>query len=285
MTQAHSLKVPIFFPGDIFHTPDGLSNSLMSLVLPKLLELFYKYPVDMYAISGNHDLEGLNSYTRRSSSYITTLSNTIKRFHVIDFDTEIIEDMALHGVPYINFNEDYADVIGGIKIVKDKFNILMNHCDYKGQKDTNGIIIGRGENITKGMFKKFDLVISGHVHKPGHLFGNVYSIGSPFQQRLSDMGGEFGYWTLKKSFKMKFHELQTPKFRFYEDKKEINNLTDYWVKKPKENVTDDTAKITMDDLGDKRKILKRYLRYIHNRSKSKARIINQLLTDVLNDTV
>lgn len=285
LKQAFALKVPVFFPGDMFHTPDGLANSLLSLTLPKIIELHLRYPVDMYAISGNHDFEGLNSYSKRSSSYINTLANTIKRFHVIDFDTVIVGDLAVHGVPYINFNQDYPDVVEGIKLVEGKFNILMNHADYKGQTDTNGIIIGRGENITKNMFDRFDMVWSGHVHKPGHLFGNVYSIGSPFQQRLSDMGGEFGYWTLKKNFKMQFHPLRRPEFRYYEDRKEVDNDYDYWVKKPKEEVTDSTARVTIDDLGNRYKVLDQYLKYIHNRSKQKRKILRDILTKVENDSV
>jgi len=280
LKRAFSLKVPIFFAGDMFHTPSELNNELLSLVLPRILDIFRKYPVEFYAISGNHDLAGGNTYSRRSSSYINTFANSIRTFHVVDFETTIIGDIALHGIPYISFNQDYPDVLDSIKVVEGKFNILMNHTDYQGQKDTNGIVIGRGENLSRDMFKKFDLTLSGHVHKAGHLFGSVYSIGAPFQQRLSDMGGDFGYWTLKKGFKLQFHSLDGPKFRFYEDPKEITNTTDYWIKKPKDEVIDKDPGLDSQNLGNKRKVLKRYLKATHVRSKSKAQVLTGLLNDI-----
>jgi len=280
LKQAMGLKVPIFFSGDIFHTPDGLSNELLNLVLPNLLELFRKYPVDFYAITGNHDAESFNTLSRRSNSYITLLANSIQRFHVIDFETVIVGDLAVHGVPYITMNQDYPEIIEGIKIVKGKFNILMNHADYRGQKDTNGVVIGRGENITNDMFDKFEMVWSGHVHKPGLLHNNTYSIGSPFQQRTSDMGGEFGYWTLKKKFRMQFHELRTPRFVYYEDRSEINNGIDYWIKKPKENLEQDPDLITLEDLKDRKQVIQQYMRFSHNRSRSEKLILTQLLAEI-----
>jgi len=194
-----------------------------------------------------------------------------------------VGDVALHGVPYINFNQDYGDVLDGIKLVEGKYNILMNHCDYQGQKDTNGIIIGRGENISRRMFDKFDLTLSGHVHKGGPLFGNVYSVGATAQQRLSDMDGDFGYWTLKKGFKMQFHSLRAPQFKYYEDPKEIDNDYDYWVKKPKDEVIAEEHSLDSKDLKSKRKVLKKYLKSIHSRSKSKAQVLTGLLNEIEDD--
>lgn len=283
LSTAFSLKVPVFFGGDMFHTPDGLNNELLSLVLPRVLDIFRKFPVDFYAISGNHDLAGINSYSRRSPSYINTFANSIRTFHVIDFETVIIGNIALHGVPYINYNQGYGQVLDNIQLVDGKFNILMNHTDYRGQKDTNGIVIGRGENISREMFSKFDLTLSGHVHKPGLLFGNVYSIGATMQQRFSDMGGDFGYWTLKKGFKMKFHSLGGPQFRYYEDPKEITNDFDYWVKKPKEVVIGEDYNLDSQGLKSKRKVIAKYLKSIHNRSKSKARVLYELINEIQDD--
>ena len=275
---AMKYDVPLLFGGDIFHTPSGLSNELLSLALPELLELYRVYPVPTYAISGNHDQEGINSMNRRSPSYINTLANSIKHFHVIDFETRDLGNIVVHGIPYINYNQGYEEVIEMIDIVPGKYNILMNHADYKGQKDVNGVVIGKGENINENNLAKFDLVLSGHVHKAGWVRNNILSIGAPMAQRLSDMGGEFGYWTLKNGFKLKFHNLALPNFRYYEDESEIDNDTDYWIKKPKEVVVDENEMvINPKDLGDKMALIKQYCKTMNIKSRTKRVLLQRLI--------
>jgi DNA repair exonuclease SbcCD nuclease subunit len=254
-------KVPIIFGGDMFMDPESLKNSLLSVSLPFIQDLFRKYNVDFFAISGNHDLESENSLSRRAPTYINTLANTIESFHNIDFDSADFGDWVLHGVPYLMFNRGIMDHINSITLDKSKFNILLLHTDFKGQVDTNGFAVGKGENISESGLRRFDLVLSGHIHKPGLVKNNIFSIGAPMQIRLSDMGGKFGYWVLDDKFKLTFREINdTPKFRLYEKESEVENDFDFWVKIPRED--DLTVMLSTDiDLSNREELIKQYLRW------------------------
>jgi len=279
--QAYTYKVPLFFGGDLFHSPVGVSNTLLSAVLPRLLELFNIYPINLYAISGNHDLEGINTLKHRSPSYVNTLANSIENFHNLDFTSFEAEDFVVHGIPYLTNNEGFGEAVNKIAIIDGKFNILMNHGDYYGQKDTNGIIIGKGENVNEKALEKFDLVLSGHVHKAEHLRKNIYSIGSPMQHRLSDLGGAFGYWTLKKRFKLAFKEITTtPKYKMYSSESEKDNDTDFWVKEPKADIEINSMLEDEVDFQDHLDIGKQYLKAMSVKSRAKKRLLMEILNQV-----
>jgi len=279
--QAYNKQVPLFFAGDLFHSPVGLSNELLSIVLPEFLELFNRYPIDLFAISGNHDVEGINTKARRSPSYIHTLANSIKRFHCLDFESVEFSDFAVHGIPYLTHNTGFAEAVQEISLVPKKFNILMVHADYLGQKDTNGIIIGKGENVDEAVLgRKFDLVLSGHVHKPGFLRNNLYSLGSPMQHRLSDMGGTFGYWSLKTRFKLQFKEITTtPQFKFYKSDSDKTNDYDFWVKEVQgDKEINDTLEEEVD-FQDYPDIGAQYLKSYGEKSRSKKALLKKILTE------
>jgi DNA repair exonuclease SbcCD nuclease subunit len=280
--QAHASKVPLFFNGDLFHSPIGLTNDLLSVVLPEIIQLFHRYPIDFFAISGNHDIEGINTKARRSPSYINTLANSIETFHNLDFETVEFDDFAVHGIPYLTHNTGFAEAVEEIKIVKGKFNILMNHGDYKDQKDTNGIIIGKGENVDEDLLEeKFDLVLSGHVHKQGHIRKNIYSLGSPMQHRLSDMGGTFGYWSLKNKFRLEFKELlDTPKFRFYTKDSDKDNDIDFWVKEVKGDAEVNEMLEDELDFQDQTEIGRQYLNHVGVTARSKRALLKEILTEI-----
>ncbi len=279
--QAFKYKVPLFFGGDLLHSPIGVSNSLLSVVLPHILELFNRYPIDFYGISGNHDIEGINTKDRRSASYINTLANSIPRFHNLDFESVEFEDFKVFGVPYLTHNIGFEEAIKNIEVDTTKFNILLNHGDYKGQKDTNGIIIGKGENVNEKDLEKFDLVMSGHIHKGGHLRNNLYSIGAPMQHRLSDKGGTFGYWSLKNRFLLDFKPItNTPEFRMFDSEGDKDNDFDFWVKTPKADSEINDMLEDEIDFQDPPTIGTQYLEAMGVKSRGKRLLLNEILTEI-----
>jgi len=271
--------VPVFFGGDFFHQPVSLDNDLLSVVLPELRRILNQYPANLYAITGNHDVSKINSIKRRSPSYINTLANTFKNFKVIDFDRVETLDYVVHGVPYIHFNEGLMDYINSIEL-SDKFNILLLHTDFRAQRDTNGIVIGKGEGISEKDLSRFDLVVSGHVHKAAHLRKNIYSIGAPMQQRVSDMGGSFGYWIITNDLGLKFRKLKGPEFRYYTNEEDITDDYNYWVK---ENISREESSQEVEDfldLSDRKRIIRNYLKAQGVVSKSKRSLLINLVSEI-----
>lgn len=278
---AHRYKAPIIFTGDLFHDPESLSNELYSMFQPWFNGLFRLYPgVTFYGLSGNHDMRNANTLRLRSPSYIHTLSNSINRFRCIDFDSVELDDKTMiHGVPYLTHNEGIMEAINKCNTSTPHTHILLLHTDFKGQKDTNGIEVGRGEGIDEEVFTRFKHVISGHIHKPGKVRKNIISVGSPCQMRSSDMGGDFGYWVLEDNFKMVFKPITyTPEFKYYDKESETDNFH-FWLKRPVDGVTIEKESRSFN-LTSKADIVDAYMQYEGIQSKSKSRYLKNLLSKV-----
>lgn len=236
---AYRNKCPVFFGGDLFNNPGEVTNKLLNYLSSNLTQIFEEYPdVQIYMISGNHDMAEKNTLTHRSPSYIQAFSNLFPNLHNLDFSSVVVEGTTFFGIPYLEDNGGLTDAIGHLTLTGD--DILLMHSGFKGQKDTSGVVVSEGFNINEDNFKSFKYVLSGHIHKPGKVRKNIYSIGAPLQLRISDMGGRFGYWVLSSGDELRFKELtKTPKFRTYELESEIDNDTDIWVKrlKPPEGIS------------------------------------------------
>jgi DNA repair exonuclease SbcCD nuclease subunit len=234
--DADKYQCPLFFAGDMFHTPKEIKNDLLESIVPYLQWLFKKYPsVVMYAISGNHDQASDNYRDKPSPSYIRSMSHIIRNIRVLDFTKYEDSEIEVFGIPYLSWNIGLQESVNEINPTPGMYSILMIHTDFKGQTDTNGVIVGKGHNFKEEIFTKFDLVVNGHIHKKGKIRENILSLGSPLQLRLSDKGGKFGYWQLNPKFRMRFSEIDfTPKYREYKSSSEIDNPNDIWVKIPTE---------------------------------------------------
>lgn len=280
LQRAFRSKSPVFFGGDLFHTPSSLDNDLLSEAWPKIMDLFRIYPVDVYAISGNHDMSNVNSFRKRSPSYINTLANCIPNFHNLDFESIEFDEFIVYGLPYIHYNDGYMKYLDTINPPKNKVSILLNHTDYRGQTDTNGLVVGKGENIEEEGLAKFTYVFSGHIHKMGKVRKNIYSLGATAQQRVSDANGVFGYWILANLKPQHIEIIDAPKFRFYKDPSEIDNNTDYWVKESAAPLeSEDMPDFTLD-LSNRQNLVGSYMRWAGVKSQAKRKLLLELINKV-----
>lgn len=281
---ADRYNVPLIFGGDLFNDNMELTNKLLNYINANFSFLFKEYDVKLYAISGNHDMSEKNTLTHRSPSYVKALSEVMPSIKVIDFQKAEFEDYDIHGIPYLEDNDGLTETIKDITLNPKKTNILLIHTGFKGQKDTSGVVVSDGYNIKEDLFKRFDLVLSGHIHKPGRVRNNLFSIGAPLQLRASDSGGKFGYWILNNDFTLRFKELKdTPKFRFYSDPSEKDNDNDIWVKRaPK----DSGAKvISVESVSiDPIKVARHYCKEHGVVSKKKVKVLTDLIWEA-NDSI
>lgn len=278
---AHKNSVPVFFGGDMFHSPTEISNKLFSYLVHEFSRIFDIYPVKIYAISGNHDMSEKNSLTHASPSFIKSLSEVFPNILHMDFQTSYMGDYYLHGIPYLNYNKGLIETAQDFSFNMDRPHILLCHTDFAGQVDTNGVVVGTGENIDESVLQDFDLVLSGHIHKKGHVGGNIYSIGAPLQLRLSDMGGRFGYYILEDDLSLKFKEItDTPKFRTYVNDSEKDNDFDFWVKVPIDKPITDSLEsrvTTTDPLT----IVDQYFKDMGVKSKIKKNLTLKFINEAL----
>jgi DNA repair exonuclease SbcCD nuclease subunit len=275
-------KVPLFFGGDLFNSPKEIANELLGYVIPYLKSIFEIYPaVRVFAISGNHDMSKPNTLSHRSPSYVKTLGEIFNNFVCLDFEEYTSNEFNLFGIPYLEHNSGLMEYANAIKLNPEKKNILLIHTAFKGQKDTNGVVVGDGENLVEKDFNRFDIVFSGHVHKHSLLQKNIISIGAPLQLRASDSDGRFGYWVLSDNLLPRFVEIRkTPKFRYYSDDSEKTNNTDFWIKVPKEE--EDIKIINLNAVSlDRIKVVRGYLQDSGVISKKRKRILTELIHNTI----
>jgi DNA repair exonuclease SbcCD nuclease subunit len=237
--KAFENGVPLLFGGDFFHNPNRVSNELLNVAFPVLLN---KIRSTIIGIDGNHDQDSTSSIDRQPSSYFKTLSNIKPEIYkCVNLSNYKVKDTIIHGVPYIHYNIGFMDYVNNIKLDKNYKNILLIHTDLPDAVDTNNSSFGQVQGIKKDFynsFSRFDLVLSGHIHKHQKLSSNTYMIGAPQEQRRTDMGCPMGYLEIYDDLSVQFKEIKfSPKFVNItdEDEKKDYKPNDYFtfVKKDK----------------------------------------------------
>ena len=228
--------VPVLFSGDMFHEDNHISNKLLNLITIKYNSARPRYPI--IGISGNHDMCEMNNYDNISPSLYTSLCRMFPNcFHNIDWGHFILnKETIVFGIPYLTYNSGLHEALdlirNGRNYKKYPKRILLIHTDLHGAKDTDNRQINSVENIDRNMskfFKGFDLVFSGHIHKPQRLTPKIIMVGAPMQQRKSDMFGEFGYWEVFDDMTYKFIPLDMPQFKLYDPAIDETDEYHYWI--------------------------------------------------------
>lgn len=289
--RAQKYKCGILFMGDLLHLEKAISNELLSYLLPHYKGLS-DYDVKWYGISGNHDQSGINLINNESPSYVKTICNTFKNFTCVDFKSLEYKNVKIHGIPYLTHDEGLLESINSIKRDKGYKHILMLHTTLPGTVDTNGRLIQTnsiGKDIMKKLYK-FDLVLTGHIHKPLVLKkGKILQIGATNQQRKTDKDCELGYWIVYDDLSYEFVKVKSPKFIEIPEGQSIPDKFHYYYKALKEriaeinSITPNSEKYS--DINNKSRIAKSYLKDRKIKDKNKKQALLEILKKVENDDI
>lgn len=278
-TVCVDLQVPALFCGDFLHKPEVLDQELGQLIMKYLNELHCR----VIAISGNHDLNEVNSFDKPKKSWLHFFGRVFHWLDVIDFKaTQLDEErkIMVYGVPYIDHNIDLCKYLKKIEFKKGYKNILLLHTDYPGAKDTDGRVIDSAENLNLNVLNRFDLVLCGHIHKPQRLGKKVYMIGAPVQQRRTDKNCEMGYWEVYSDLSMNFVPLKGfPKFIDVETEEEIKDDGNYYTVVPKSSRVEVSTKHKITKQLSKKKLAKRYLKEKGIKDKVKENLLIKVLKE------
>jgi DNA repair exonuclease SbcCD nuclease subunit len=174
----HKIKY-LIIAGDLYHTRKSLNQKVIDTslqIMHNLKNVFEK----IYIIAGNHDL-----YFNESME-ICSLSLFYGMDHV-----KVIKE------PYYLDNITLLPWLFNKEILKNKEqnDILIGHFEINGITLNASGTIAEGYNLNLSDFSDFNLVLSGHFHKPGK-YGNIVYLGSPFQHNFNDIGSINGFYEL-----------------------------------------------------------------------------------------
>lgn len=287
VSRAHKENVNILFCGDLLHNPNSVSNALLRRASLFFNGLFRKYPkVKILSISGNHDLDSVNTEIGMANSYIDSFAYMYPNIISIDGDmAELGFKVGVFGIPYLNFNKGMDVYLkNGLKKLETfEKKVLLIHTDLPNAADTDGRVVGSDENIPMNMgkfFKGWDLVLSGHIHKHQKLWKDrVIMVGASNHQRITDKGCSMGYLELYDDMSFNFVNSKLPEFKFYhEGTDEKTDDFHLWKPIPKpikviETKTDKKFK----NIDDRESLAKGYIKYKGIKSKKKLQeLINVL---------
>jgi len=139
-----------------------------------------------YMIIGNHDISLRNSLDINSPSLV------LKEY---DYILPIISPIELTKFGIVLFpwvcTENFNVCLDTLKTTKAE--ICMGHWEIQGFMMNAGMTAKDG--MTRGLFRKFDAVYSGHFHHRSS-YDNIHYVGTPYQLTHMDTGNTKGFHIL-----------------------------------------------------------------------------------------
>ena len=174
---------------------------VINYTIQKLKELFTEYSDQkIIAITGNHDQSTKNILGNKAESALSHLQVIFPdNFRIIDNKLLRLKDVTLVGIPYYEYPENFKQVLSTFsKKVSNIRNegskvILMMHQTPQGLDNVN---IPSDTDVTDSLYKPFDLILNGHIHKKQRLSDKFIIIGNPLHRDLGDEGDEKGFYVM-----------------------------------------------------------------------------------------
>lgn len=272
---SQQLKVPIIFAGDLMQDNYSITNHLLSLLVDFFDDVSRWYKQEFYFIVGNHDQSSSNFIGNRSPNYLVTLQKMYKgRINFIELshlEPNSIEDIDVYGIPYLTNDTALSEIISEIPVKKNRKNLLVLHTAFEGAIDSNSYEFSSEELPKKNwktLFKDFELVLCGHIHKYQALSSKVLILGAPIEMRTSDIGTEFGYWELLNGEKIAMKRKALNHIVFNRDKLILDPISDgrgieYQIDGPDFSITD-VVNSYFSDKGVSKRYKNEFLKLISN---------------------
>ena len=141
--------------------------------------------IQVHMLAGNHDTYYKNTNDVNSPDLLLREYNNI---HVIDKPTTIdVHGLKVCMVPWI-CTDNYVDCMDEME--KTEADICMGHFEIAGFSMYRGM--DSHEGFDKNVFKKFDLVLSGHYHHRSN-DGHIYYLGNPYELTWQDFNDPRGF--------------------------------------------------------------------------------------------
>ena len=271
--------VPALFCGDLFHKPENMDQDLYTMWKDFYEDMRWGAFQRFYLISGNHGIKHISKVGEKPVSWESLICDG-NIFNCLDYNhfcIDMINNIEVYGVPYIDHNIGLNKYLKDLDLVGDK-NILLLHTDYPGAQDTDGRVVDSVENLNMNILNKFDLVLCGHIHKPQRLGKKVYMIGAPIQQRRTDRDCEMGFWKLYSDLSMEFEPFyEFPKFIDVASEDEIKDDGNYYTVIPQKASIKEVVNHKITKQLSKKKLAHRYMRVKGIKDKAKESLLIEIL--------
>jgi DNA repair exonuclease SbcCD nuclease subunit len=277
-------KCPALFGGDFYDNPKQLSNKVLSRSF-EWLDRFRKDKINIYSIHGNHDQSDKNTINSTSDNYLYMLSIAFPNVQLLSGIPTLHGEFVITGVNFLSDNVGFKNQVRKIQRSLDKDyphlkKVLLIHSDLPGAIDTSGREIGSSNldfKLTK-LFKGFDLVLCGHIHKPQRIRKNILIMGATHQQRISDSGTNMGCWLIYEDLTYQFVDLMMPQFKYIKAGQEKPDDDHFYIEEQKKLTIQTSKALSSFNTKNPTKLVKAYLKVKKIKSASKRQILINYLS-------
>jgi DNA repair exonuclease SbcCD nuclease subunit len=203
--------------GDIVDNRNYIKINAANRLRTDFLLPMEKMGLTVYFIAGNHDC--VFKDTNRLNALKELVDDKYADFYVHDMDAHSItlDDLEMLLIPWIS-NENRDRIYKEIE--KTTAPVAFGHLELKGFETYKGLYADKGDDAS--LFKKFDMVFSGHYHHKSTV-GNIHYIGASAEFKWSDYDDPRGFHVFDtKTRKLTFIKNPYKMFRkvFYDEVKD-----------------------------------------------------------------
>lgn len=173
--------------GDVFDVRKGIDYWSLDWAKRVFFDPCQERNIDLRMLIGNHDIFYKNNLSLNSSMNLDKYDNIT----VYDSPrTDYVECEQIYFVPWVC--EDNVQPFMR-ELLDTKAKLCVGHLELAGFYANKDYLSQHG--MDPNIFKKFDLVMSGHYHKKS-TSGNVTYLGNPYQLYWNDEGETRGFHIL-----------------------------------------------------------------------------------------
>lgn len=256
----------LLISGDIYDK--SIPSAEAVFLLDEFLGEIKKLNIATFIISGNHDNQRRLSYGnaifKNNNIFISnvyagevekiTLEDEFGKvnFYLLPFLKPSMVSPFFEGRNIASYDDAITLALEDTlaKLKNDERNIILAHQFVTGGSlsDSEDVVVGGVDNISKDHFHKFDYAALGHLHTPQKLGENIYYSGTPLKYSVSEANHQKGLMliTLKEKGNLEIAKIPLKPKR---DLRKIKGkYAEIVLKKNYENTdTQDLVAITLTD--------------------------------------
>jgi DNA repair exonuclease SbcCD nuclease subunit len=188
--EDHGIKT-LFLLGDTFDRRKYVNFNTAKRFREFFINECIARGIRLIVIIGNHDTSYKNTNTVNSMEVLYGHDGSME-IHSEPYELDL-DGTKILLMPWINA-ENYDHCMEMME--KTDAGILLGHLEIEGFEMQKGVTINHG--LDRGMFKKFDTVLSGHFHHR-HTQANITYLGCPYELTWHDYGDPKGFHTFNAS--------------------------------------------------------------------------------------
>ena len=171
--------------GDVVDRRKYISYRIAHDFRKRFIGKFQELGIDFHIVIGNHDTYYKNTNEVNSMEELvgTDRFKIYVKPEVVEFD-----DVPILLVPWINDN-NYDESMKAL--AKSKADILMGHLEVNGFMMNVDTVVAT-DGWDKKLFKRFDVVFSGHFHHKSD-DGQIFYLGAPYEIYWNDFNDPRGF--------------------------------------------------------------------------------------------